>query len=357
MVPTAIAIEKPTYIVEHGSVTSQLIKSGRVTPVNQNQLSFTIEGRIGTLLVNEGEMVKAGDIVAVLDTAVLQQSLQATESELTLAQERLRIAQESKATDLRQAEIGVELAQLQLDFAVDGAGETPTPEQMLTIEVRKRELELAQLNLTRFDNAVDPSLSNLVAQTQIQIERIQTQIAQTTLIAPISGTVMVVNFEEGDSVAAEEPVFVIADLNQVEVQVSLLDRDLQTLSEGLVAFGTIPAQAETRFLMTVRQLPYPYGTGAQENEADSFIRLSFDDPSQVTNLSIGERIEVTILLESRSNVLWLPPAAIREFNGRLFVVVQDGETQRRLDIKIGLQNENQIEILSGVSEGQSVVGP
>jgi hypothetical protein len=39
------------------------------------------------------------------------------------------------------------------------------------------------------------------------------------------------------------------------------------------------------------------------------------------------------------------------------VVVQEGQTQKRLDVKIGLQNENQIEIVSGVSEGQLVVGP
>ena len=355
--PTAIAIEKPTYIVEQGSVTSQLFKSGRITPVNQNQLSFMIDGRIATLLVDEGEMVSAGDVVAVLDTAVLEQALQAAESDLNLAREKLTIAQESKATNLRRAEIGVELAQLQLDFTVEEAGETPTAEQILAIEVLKRELELAQLNLSELDSTIDPSLSNQVAQTQLQLERIESQIAQSMLVAPIFGTVTAVHIEEGDSVAAEETVVVIADLNRVEVQVPLLDRELQELSEGMVAFGTVPAQPETRFLMTVHQLPYPYGTGAQANEADSFVRISFDDPTQVTELSIGERLEVAILLERHDNVLWLPPAAIREFNGRLFVVVQDGESQKRLDIKIGLQNENQIEIISGVSEGQLVVGP
>jgi multidrug efflux pump subunit AcrA (membrane-fusion protein) len=357
MVPTAIAIEKPTYIVEHGSVISQLFKSGRITPVNQNQLSFAIDGHIATLLADEGETVSAGDIVAMLDTAVLEQSLQAAESELNLAQEQLAIAQESKATNLRRAEIGVELVQLHLDFALEKAGETPTADQILAIEVLKRELELAQLHLGEFDSAVDPSLSNQVAQTQLQLERIQSQINQSTLVAPISGTVTAVNFEEGDSVAAGETVLVIADLNRVEVQVTLLDRELQALSEGLVAFGTVPSRPETSFPMTVRQLPYPYGTGAQANEADSIVRISFDDPTQVAELSIGERIEVAILLERHDNVLWVPPAAIREFNGRLFVVVQEGEIQKRLDIKIGLQNENQIEIVSGVSEGQSVVGP
>lgn len=357
MVPTAIAIEKPTYIVERGSVASQLFESGWITPANPYQLRFPIDGHIDTLLASKGETVSAGDIVAMLDTSSLEQSLQVAESDLNLAGEQLAIAQERKATDLRRAEIGVELVQLQLDFAVVQAGETPTVEQMLAIEELRLELELAQLDLSEFDRVVDPSLSYQATQTQLQLERIKTQMAQSTLVAPISGTVMVVNFEEGDSVAAEDIVLVIADPNWVEVQFSLYDRELRKLSEGMGAYGTLPSRPETSFPMTVHQLPYPYGTGSQDNEADSSVRISIDDPTQVTDLSIGARIEVAILLERHDDVLWLPPAAIREFNGRRFVVVQEGQTQKRLDVKIGLQNENQIEILSGVFEGQLVVGP
>jgi multidrug efflux pump subunit AcrA (membrane-fusion protein) len=355
MVPTAIAIEKPTYLVEYGSVTSQLFKSGRITSVNQNQLSFALDGHIATLFVSVGDVVRAGDVVATSDTAILEQALQAVESDLSLAQEQLVIAEENKATNLRRAEIGVELVQLRLDFAVAEAGETPTTEQILAIELLRRELELAQLNLSDFDTVVDPELSNQIAQFQLQVERIKSQIAQSTLVTPLDGTVTAVNFAEGDSVAAGETVLIISDLNQVEVQVLLLDRELQALSEGMVAFGTIPARPETSFPMTVRQLPFPYGTGAEGNEADSFVRIAFDDPTQATEL--GDRIEVAILLERHDDVLWLPPAAIREFNGRLFVVIQEGESQKRIDIKVGLQNENQVEIVSGVSEGQLVVGP
>lgn len=357
MVPTAIAIEKPTYTVQQGSVTSQLFKSGRVAPITQNQAGFTIDGSIATISVDKGETVRAGDIVAALNTASLEQSLQAAELDLGLAQEQITIAQESQATNRRRAEIGVEVAQLQLDFAVEKAGAAPTGEQVLAIEVLKRELELAQLDLAEFDQAVDPALVNQVAEMQREVERIKNQIAQATLVAPISGTVTAVNAAAGDPIAAGNPLLVIADLSTVEVQASLLDRELQALSEGMTAVGVLPSQPGTTFPMIVRQLPYPYGTGAQNNEADGVVHLSFADSAQVTGLNIGERIEVAILLESHDDVLWLPPAAIREFNGRLFVVVQEGEAQKRLDIKVGLQNENQVEIVSGVTEGQLVVGP
>ena len=357
MVPTAIAIEKPTYLVAYGSVTAQLFKSGRLTPIDQDQVSFVIDGHIAALFADVGEVVGAGETVAMLDTAVLEQALQVAESDLGLAQEQVAIAQENQAANLRRAEIEVELVQLRLDFALADAGATPTAAQTLAIEVLRRELELAQLNLDELDSDIDPSLANQVAQAQLQVERIQSQIAQSTLVTPIAGTVTAVNFTEGDSVAAGETILIISDLTKVEVQVPLLDREVQELSEGMAALGTIPSRPETAFPMTIRQLPYPYGTGAQGNEANSFVRVSFDDPTPVADLSIGDRLEITILLERHDDVLWLPPAAIREFNGRLFVVVQEGESQKRLDIKIGLQNENQVEIVSGVSEGQLVVGP
>ena len=61
-------------------------------------------------------------------------------------------------------------------------------------------------------------------------------------------------------------------------------------------------------------------------------------------------------LETQTNVLWLPPTAIRTFQNRIFVVLQTPEGQRRADIQIGLQTDERVEILSGVNEGDVVVG-
>ncbi|MEM7114198.1 MAG: biotin/lipoyl-binding protein [Chloroflexota bacterium] len=219
IVPTAVTIQKPTYTVERGSVTSQLFKSGRIAPVEQNQLSFAIDGQIATLQADKGDIVAAGDVVAVLDTTGLEQALQTAVSDLTLAQEQITLAQENQATNLRRAEIEVELVQLRLDFAVEQAGEEPTAEQQLAIEVLTRELELAQLSLDELDSAVNPTLTNQVVQAQRQVAQIETQIAQSTLVAPTAGTVMVVNFKEGDRLAAGQTVFVVADLNHVEIHV------------------------------------------------------------------------------------------------------------------------------------------
>ena len=49
--------------------------------------------------------------------------------------------------------------------------------------------------------------------------------------------------------------------------------------------------------------------------------------------------------------------AVRNFQGRNFVVIQGGDTQRRVDVQLGIQSDNRVEILEGVTEGDVVVGP
>jgi len=67
-------------------------------------------------------------------------------------------------------------------------------------------------------------------------------------------------------------------------------------------------------------------------------------------------VRVTVVIERKADVLWLPPAAIRTFGGRKFVVIQDGAAQRRMDVTVGSESEERVEIKSGVEEGQIVVG-
>ena len=67
-------------------------------------------------------------------------------------------------------------------------------------------------------------------------------------------------------------------------------------------------------------------------------------------------VKIRIVLEHRDNVLWLPPEAVRSFEGRRFVVVRQGERERRVTVKIGIETEDKLEILEGLKEGDVIVG-
>jgi multidrug efflux pump subunit AcrA (membrane-fusion protein) len=74
-------------------------------------------------------------------------------------------------------------------------------------------------------------------------------------------------------------------------------------------------------------------------------------------MALGDRVRITVELERSEDTLWLPPQAVRTFEGRTFVVIQEGGGQRRMDVTVGIRSDERYEILSGLSEGQVVVAP
>jgi hypothetical protein len=66
---------------------------------------------------------------------------------------------------------------------------------------------------------------------------------------------------------------------------------------------------------------------------------------------------VSVVLQQKNDILWLPPQAIRTVGGRTFIVVQAADGQKRIEITPGLQTHDRVEITGNVAEGQVVVGP
>jgi multidrug efflux pump subunit AcrA (membrane-fusion protein) len=104
----------------------------------------------------------------------------------------------------------------------------------------------------------------------------------------------------------------------------------------------------------VRQLPYPYGGTTIDTGGDTAAHIEITSP---ITLTVGELATVSIILKQKDNVLWLPPAAIRTYQGRNFVVVQNADgTQKRVDVLLGITTDERVEIVSGLEQGQIVVG-
>jgi multidrug efflux pump subunit AcrA (membrane-fusion protein) len=110
----------------------------------------------------------------------------------------------------------------------------------------------------------------------------------------------------------------------------------------------------------IRRLPYPYGSGGSGQtleEKDKSTRVTVNATAEEAGFALGDLMNVTAIIERKDEVVWVPPQAIRNFNGRRFAVVQDGDVQRRVDVKVGIQAEERVEIEEGLQAGQTVVGP
>jgi len=452
-VPTPIVPEKPTYVVQRGTVVKSIQFTGRIAPVEEEKLFFKTGGYIKNVFVKKGDAVQKGDLLAELEigdlenqlaqaqldleTARLQltQAQQANEQDiararaaletdqLQLAQARARLASvqadltiaqaeleqllagadeqevEIARLDLEQArnnlwsaqvhrdtlekddparkqaeaavanaEIAVRLAEIYYQEAQAGPGEEEIAVararyeqarqtaviQELEVRILEKNIALAQLNLQWLAEAPDPLLTKEVERAQLTVERLEKQLAEAQIFAPFDGQVMSVSAYAGRLAEAFKPLLIVADPTALEIRADLGSDQVQEMSVGQPATVVMMDYPDRELAGQVRKLPYLFGSGEALEEADRSTRISFDPEG--LELEIGALARVTIELARKEDVLYLPPAAIRTFGGRKFVVVQDGEIQRRVDVKLGIEGEDRVEILEGLEEGQIVVG-
>lgn len=292
-----------------------------------------VKGRSGT----------PGYVLSQVDIAVGNAEIALREAELRY-QEALQAA--VSQDDIRLQQIEVEQAKVTVEQLQEGV------DPLLTIEVQRAQQELDWLK-----EGVDPVMVNEVNQAQLTLERLQAQVADAQIVAPMDGEVLSLSLYAGRPIEAFKPGIVVADPSAIEISADLSSSQLQEMVEGQEAIVTLSAYPGQTWQGTVRRLPYPYGSGGGTGsleDADKSVRVSLE--GDLSGLELGDLARVLIVLEEKDDVLWLPPEAIRIFQGRKFVIVQEGDRQRRVDVTVGIESQDRVEILTGLEEDQIVIG-
>lgn len=418
--PTPIVAEKPTYTVQRGEVARTLAFTARVAPVSEARLFFRAGGRVLQVNAARGDAVAAGAVLATLDVSALERQMaqaelalasartsqkqaaadaayQLTRTQLLLEQEQIALSKLkhynpqfdtalSKA-DLDKATVDLQRAQADYDAekwrpeiaalpqarmlqeatlayarakaAYDQAAQN-AGQRAYDIQAQEARVRLAQLEVER-QAAADPQAAQDVRQAELNLLDLRAQITDTQILAPFAGQVLAVNVTAGQAVEAYKPVIVVADPAQLEVSAELSAEQMRDLTEGMVVTLAPVNYPGQTLAGAIRQLPYPYGTGGGVQalaEADKSTRINADLAALAADqaLQMGDLVKATVVLERRADALWLPPAAIRTFSGRKFVLVQEGARQRRVDVTLGIEGQERVEVVSGVTEGQIVIG-
>ncbi len=319
---------RPTFTVQRGDITVEARLNGRVVPLALDSVFFQISGQVREVYANVNDVVTEGQLLA----------------ELAEAQELKAQADETRRT-IRRAQIDLEIAQLTLEqYQSQGRSDTE-------IKIQELQVELAQMRLDEVLQSlgIDPDSAVL--------DELDAQVAQARVFAPADGTIIsAVNV--GRNINPSTPAFVLGDPNQLEVVADINpstgDEEVREMFEGMSVTVRPDANADVELTGTIRQLPSPYGTGASD---ESVVHIVLDESPSASTYQSGDKVTVNVLLASKEDVLWLPPDAIRSAGGRTFVIINSETGPQRVDVEIGLQTRDMIEIVSGLEEGQVVVGP
>src|SRR5215212_325834 len=319
---------RPTFTVQRGDITVEAKLIGRVTPLALQTVYFQINGQVREVYANVNDVVKEGQLLG----------------ELAEAQELRAKADETRRT-IRRAQIDLEIAQLTLEqYKSEGRSTNE-------IKIQELQVELAQMKLDEVLQSlgIDPNSPVL--------DELEAQVAQARAFAPADGTIIAAA-NVGRNVTPATPAFVLGDPKKLEVVATLDgskgDTEVKEMFEGMPVTITLDTSPDVKLSGTIRQLPSPYGTGASDEDT---IHVVLDSPPSASTYQTGDNVTVIVLLASKEDVLWLPPEAIRSAGGRTFVIINSGSGPQRVDVEIGLQTRDRVEIVSGLEEGQVVVGP
>ena len=318
-IPRAVAPIKQSYEVQRGDVTAKIQFTGRVLPVMQRDLAFPVDGRIRNVYYSEGDMVTAGEVIADL-----------------LVLDGLEKRKAADSLVVRQAELELQNAELELELVRLRADEATREQEMA---IKENNVQLAQIRL----EAVG-----------LQLQDLDDAIAAARLVAPFDGQLLSINVASGSNVAEFRPVATLADLTNMEIGALVQRVRQEELVEGTQVLIEAANKPDIALEGTIRRIPY---RSSEVDSDDPLVRISLPVSADEAGLELEDQVEVTVVASHKEDVIWLPVQAVRSFQNSQFVVVREGDVERRADVVTGIEGGSRVEIVSGLEVGQVVVGP
>lgn len=198
-------------------------------------------------------------------------------------------------------------------------------------------------------------ISLQIAEKQNAIQKYQSQMKdlaeRDTVYSPMKGTVLKIDVSEEEVVDRTTALMTVADLESMEVKISVDELDINKIKLGQQASITSDVYPDEKFTGKVSKISME---GNSQNGVTTYdVTIKLDDRK---SLMSGMNVNVEILAESRENVLTVPIGAVRRMQGEYMVSVKDSSgSVKNVKVELGLATKDKVEITSGLSEGDIVL--
>lgn len=299
-----------TQEVTRGDLRVTVTATGNLEPRNQVDIGSELSGTIRSVNVDVNDEVKAGQVLAVLDTTRLR--AQVLQAESSLASAEARVLQ----SDASEKEARANLARL---LKVRELSNNKLPSQ--------QDLDVAEAAVARAAGEAAAARA-AVAQARANLEAVKTDLSKTEIRSPINGVVLVRSVEPGQTVAAslQAPIlFTLAeDLKKMELHVSVDEADVGSVEVGQKATFTVDAFASRSFAAHITQVHFASSntqsasgssSAGAASSATSTGVVTYETVLEVENeellLRPGMTATAEILTTNIEDVVLIPNAALR----------------------------------------------
>ncbi|MDD3613381.1 MAG: biotin/lipoyl-binding protein [Clostridia bacterium] len=326
------------YTVKRDDMISQINEGGVFVPVSEIPLNFgNNSGRLAELNVKMGDRVTKGQVLAKLDVGDLEHSLE--EKKINLKKQELNY--DKIMIDYNELLASIKEAKDQLAKAKDQGSKEDTEKWSQQLESLEKQKEKQDIDIEIFKLGL--------SQQETDLERTKERLEKAQLISPIDG---IIGFEQGfsmgDWVDTHTTVYTVVDPSDLYLRLN--SASVTGLHLGMKADVIVGDQV---YSGEVVMTPSSSNEDTRDQRLRNAIILSVEGlPNTVMP---GDRASIRVVLEERNNVVVLPRAGLRTYGSRNYVLVRDGDTNREIDIEIGMETPTYIEVISGIDEGDTII--
>jgi HlyD family secretion protein len=353
------AVPVRTALVARGQIRSLISTNGKIEPVHNFETHAPATTTVHRLLVKEGDFVRKGQLLVVLDdadaraqAARAQTQLKAALAEVS-AVERGGTQEEVLSLDAQmvKARTDHEAAQRNLDAlkrleqqGAAAAGEVRAAENALA--QADAQLNLLQQKQTR--RYSKPEVARVEAQrweAQAAYDAAQDILAKSNVRAPFDGIVYSLPVKQGGFVSSGDLVLQVADLQKVQVRAFVDEPDVGKLAPGNpieITWDAVPGRV---WQGVVNTIPSTVKLRGSRNVGETTCILDNKDLKLLPNINVG----VTVVTAERNNVLVVPREAVRMDDSTPYVLQVVGHELKRRDVETSISNLTQVEVTRGLA--------
>lgn len=343
---------KTTYItapVARMDLEESVLASGILKAFKTVAVGAQVNGQLKTLHVALGDKVRKGQLLAEIDPVLAQYALKDAEAQV----EGLQAQKRSKQSLLRQFELACQ-RQRQMN-AQDASSNADLESAQAQLESTRHDITALEAQIQKALVAVDTARANL---------------GYTRINAPIDGTVISIDTEQGQTVVSNQAattILTLATLDSMTVKAKISEADVMKVTPGLPTYFTLLGDSDTRYYGKLRTVePGPVSTGSSTstsgaNNASStnsaiYYYGLFEVPNPENKLKVSMTTQVAIVLNETKQALCIPLSALgNKKGGQATVQVLSGETAETRTIATGISNNVSVQVTEGLSEGEKVI--
>lgn len=310
-----------------GTVQSTVEFSGTLAPRTRVGVKPKLPGRLERVLVDIGDRVASGQVIATIDRRELDAQVDAAEAAVGVAHASIESAEAALAN------AASEHARAKTLFD-SGA----IPRQRLEAAETAHRAATAQRNLAQ---------ANL-AQAQAALRRTRELQRDATLTSPMAGFIVERNYDAG-AMPGDAPVVVVADVRELKLEAGVSELEAGRLRTGLPASVLVQAKPGEEFSGQLAAI------APEVNARNRHFQIDVRVDNSKGSLLAGMYATARIVLNQADKALLVPREAVITVNGQRVAFKVDGDRLSPVPVSEGLNDGRQVQILSGLSAGDQVL--